>query len=157
MSEGERLTLDYLENAFRDAGLEPMFGDSYRQPVALVSIEADPDTAMTVTGGTGDAATLAYGADTVYGTGQAVAETGLEDSELVWVGYGIVAPEFGWNDYEGLDMEGKTAVILVNDDQLLDAWVRWNESPWESDEETIAINEFFMRLTTLLYEAVASE
>ncbi len=115
MSEGERLTLDYLENAFRDAGLEPMFGDSYRQPVALVSIEADPDTAMTVTGGTGDAATLAYGADTVYGTGQAVAETGLEDSELVWVGYGIVAPEFGWNDYEGLDMEGKTAVILVND------------------------------------------
>ncbi len=44
-----------------------------------------------------------------------VEETGLENSELVWAGYGIVAPEYGWNDYEGLDVTGKTVIVLVND------------------------------------------
>ncbi len=116
MSEGEALTLDYLETQFRQAGLEPMFGDSYRQSVSLVSIEADPETVLTVSGGESEVPQVyAYGPQVVYGSAQVVEETGLVDSELVWVGYGIVAPEFGWNDYAGLDMTGKTAVILVND------------------------------------------
>ena len=50
MSDGERLTLNYLEKEFRDMGLKPMFGDSYRQAVPLVSIEADPDMALSISG-----------------------------------------------------------------------------------------------------------
>ncbi|KAA9133583.1 M28 family peptidase [Marinihelvus fidelis] len=115
MSEGERLTLDFLEAEFKALGLEPMFGDSYRQPVPLVSIEADSDTALTITAADGNTTVYAYGADAVFGTSRVVEETGLDASELVWAGYGIVAPEYDWNDYEGLDVAGKTVVVLVND------------------------------------------
>jgi len=114
MSEGERLTLDYLEKGFRTLGLEPMFGDSYRQPVPLVSIEASRDTALTVSGPDGQQH-YAYGPQAMYWSPREAEDTGLENSELVWVGYGIVAPEYGWNDYAGLDVTGKTVVILVND------------------------------------------
>ncbi len=115
MSDGERLTLDYLEREFEALGLEPMFGDSYRQPVPLVSIEADANTALTITAPDGTTVEYAYGADAVFGTSRVQEETGIEASELVWAGYGIVAPEYDWNDYEGLDVAGKTVVVLVND------------------------------------------
>ncbi|MCW8926911.1 MAG: hypothetical protein OQJ84_11655, partial [Xanthomonadales bacterium] len=115
MSEGERLTLNYLENQFREMGLEPMFGDSYRQPVPLVSIEADPAMALAISDLEGNVHSYSYGSEVMVFSPQVKDENGLSGSELVWVGYGIVAPEYGWNDYEGLDVTGKTVVVLVND------------------------------------------
>ncbi len=116
MSEGERLTLDYLETQFKAMDLKPMFGDSYRQPVPLVSIEATGDLTLDISNP--DAGTVhayANGPESVVWTTRVVDETGLENSELVWAGYGIVAPEYGWNDYAGLDVTGKTVIVLVND------------------------------------------
>ncbi|HEY5774860.1 MAG TPA: M28 family metallopeptidase [Xanthomonadales bacterium] len=116
MSEGERLTLDYLEAQFREIGLEPMFGDSYRQPVPLVAIEATGDLSLGVSGTDGAKLhSFANGPESAVWTTRVVDETGLENSELVWAGYGIVAPEYGWDDYAGLDVAGKTVIVLVND------------------------------------------
>jgi Zn-dependent M28 family amino/carboxypeptidase len=116
MSEGEALTLSYLETQFREMGLEPMFGDSYLQAVPLVAIESDGDLDLRVQSPDGSV-DLAYtnGPESVVWTTRVVEETGLDNSELVWAGYGIVAPEYGWNDYAGLDVSGKTVIVLVND------------------------------------------
>jgi len=115
MSEGERLTLNYLEKQFKEIGLKPMFGDSYRQPVPLVSIDADPDMALSISDMEGNVHSYAYGTEVMLGSPQVSEENGLNRSELVWVGYGIVAPEYNWNDYEGISVKGKTVIILVND------------------------------------------
>ena len=115
MSEGERLTLNYLEQQFKEMGLKPMFGDSYRQPVPLVSIETDPSTALNISDMEGNVQSYAYGTEVMLGSPQVLEENGINRSELIWVGYGIVAPEYDWNDYAGLDVKGKTVVILVND------------------------------------------
>ena len=115
MSEGERLTLDFLENRFRDMGLGPLFGDSYQQPVELVSIEADPATAHMTFHLDGKDRLVKYGDEMVIGTKRVVAESRVNSSEVVFVGYGIVAPEYGWNDYADIDVKGKTVLILVND------------------------------------------
>ncbi|NNL95811.1 MAG: M20/M25/M40 family metallo-hydrolase [Xanthomonadales bacterium] len=114
MTEGERLTLDYLEGQFRDMGLEPMFGDSYRQAVPLVAIENVSDSTLYVNGGSTELS-YANGPEIAVWTKRVVEEVALENSELVWAGYGIVAPEYNWDDYAGLDVTGKTVVILVND------------------------------------------
>lgn len=111
---GEQKTLEYLEREFRALGLRPGNGDSYRQEVPLVEITAAPNAVLTVDGPKGSAR-FQYADDMVVWTKRVVPEAGIENSELVFVGYGIVAPELGWNDYAGLDMRGKTAVILVND------------------------------------------
>ncbi|MEM9302429.1 MAG: M28 family metallopeptidase [Pseudomonadota bacterium] len=113
-SKGEELTLDYLESRFRELGIGPGNGESYQQPVSLVALTATPDGSMTVSAPDGDYE-LAYGDQVVTWTKRVVENVALEDSELVFVGYGIVAPEYGWDDYAGIDMAGKTAVILVND------------------------------------------
>ncbi len=115
MSEGERLTLSYLEQQFKEMGLKPMFDDSYRQPVPLVAIEADPDVALSIKDEQSKVYTYAYGSEFMLGSPQVTVYNGLSNSELVWVGYGIVAPEYSWDDYAGLDVTGKTVVILVND------------------------------------------
>ena len=115
MTEGERLTLNYLEQQFKDMGLQPMFGDSYRQAVPLVSIEADADMPLTISDADGNVHSFAYGPEVMLGSPQVKKDNGLTQSELVWVGYGIVAPEYDWNDYAGFDVKGKTVVILVND------------------------------------------
>ena len=113
-SRGEELTLEYLESRFREAGLDPGNGDSFLQPVPLVSITADPDMTMTVAGSDGTES-LAFNDDMMAWTRRVVDSVGVANSEMVFVGYGIVAPEYGWNDYAGLDVRGKTVVMLVND------------------------------------------
>lgn len=113
-SEGEARTVAYLEKQFRAIGLAPANGDSYRQEVPLVSITAENVSPLTVRGGE-DTLELRYGEDMMVWTKRVVEGVGLEDSELVFVGYGIVAPEYEWDDYRGLDVAGKTVVILVND------------------------------------------
>jgi Zn-dependent M28 family amino/carboxypeptidase len=115
MSEGEQLTLEFIESRFRNMGLEPLFGDSYRQPVELVSIEADPATVQMTFHLDGRDRFVQYEEEMVAGTMRAVPESRVESSELVFVGYGIVAPEYGWNDYADVDVAGKTVLILVND------------------------------------------
>ena len=117
MSEGEKLTLDYLEAQFREMGLDPMFGDSYRQPVPLVAIEASGDLTTGCFRRCMAKPVLSYanGPESAVWTTRVVEETGLENSELVWAGYGIIAPEYDWDDYAGLDVTGKTVIVLVND------------------------------------------
>nr|WP_240615503.1 M28 family metallopeptidase [Alteromonas facilis] len=109
-TEGEKKTLDYLVSEFKKAGLQPGNGDSYLQPVELIQITADPE--MTLSIGENQ---FVYKQDMVASSKREQDEISLENSELVFVGYGVNAPEYDWNDYEGLDVAGKTVVILVND------------------------------------------
>jgi Zn-dependent M28 family amino/carboxypeptidase len=114
-STGEELTIQYLTEQFAALGLEPGgVNGTWVQEVPLVSITADPDMTLTVAG---DDATrsFAYHTDFVANTPRVVESIDLEDSELVFVGYGTVAPEYRWNDYAGVDVAGKTVVVLVND------------------------------------------
>ncbi len=115
MSEGEHLTLDFLETAFREAGLEPLFGDAYRQPVQLVSMEANAETIRMSFERSGGLWEPLYAQDFVAWTQRVEPTVEITESEIVFVGYGVVAPEYDWNDYAGVDMTGKTALILIND------------------------------------------
>jgi Zn-dependent M28 family amino/carboxypeptidase len=113
-SRGEELTLAYLEEQLTAAGVQPGNRGSFRQPVPLVSITADPDIELRVRGRGGETV-LRYGEDVMVWTKRVVPHVSVSNSEMVFVGYGVVAPEYGWNDYEGLDVRGKTVVMLVND------------------------------------------
>jgi Zn-dependent M28 family amino/carboxypeptidase len=117
-SAGEEKTITFLEAEFQKLGLNPGNGDSFFQDVPLVEITADPETKLTVAkrkAGASPAATFAFGPEFVAATMRAVPEASLKKSEMIFVGYGIVAPEYNWNDYQGLDVKGKTVVILIND------------------------------------------
>ncbi len=111
---GEEKTLDYIVAQFTAAGLQPGNGDSWFQDVPLVEITGGNFQPLTVQGG-GETLALAHGSEWVGVTSRETGHIDLTDSQLVFVGYGINAPEKGWNDYAGLDMRGKTAVMLVND------------------------------------------
>ena len=111
---GEEKTIKLLTERFAAAGLEPGNGDSWLQQVPLVGIDATNVSPLAITGGK-TVLNFAYGKDMVVGSYRQTPRTQIVDSELVFVGYGINAPEKGWNDYAGLDVEGKTVVILVND------------------------------------------
>jgi Zn-dependent M28 family amino/carboxypeptidase len=113
-TEGETLTLGYLEDEFRKLGLKPGNGTSFRQEVPMVEITTGSDAALRITTG-GTATDLAYRDDMVIFTKRVKPSESLENSPLVFVGHGVVAPEYGWDDYAGVDMKGKTAVILIND------------------------------------------
>jgi len=111
---GEKKTLALLKKEFAAAGLKPGNGDSWFQDVPLVEITASNVSPLTIKGGKADLS-LDYGDDMVLFSYRVTPETRISDSELVFVGYGINAPEKNWNDYAGLDVKGKTVVILVND------------------------------------------
>ncbi len=113
-TEGERLTLAYLEAEFRKLGLEPGNGRSFLQEVPMVEITAGSDAALRLTTGS-SVADLRFRDDMVIWTKRVKPEEALVDSPLVFVGHGVTAPEYGWDDYAGVDMKGKTAVILIND------------------------------------------
>jgi Zn-dependent M28 family amino/carboxypeptidase len=111
---GEDKTVAYLIENFRKLGLKPGNGTSYVQQVPLVQITAGADTTLTVSGA-GGSRNLVFGKDMVIWTKRAVPEINVAHSEMVFVGYGIVAPEYSWNDYANLDVHGKTVVVLAND------------------------------------------
>jgi len=114
-SPGEEKTIEYLKEQFAALGLEPGGTDgTWVQEVPLVSMTADPAMTLTVSGG-GQSRAFEYGPDFIAWTTRVVEEVTVADAPLVFVGYGIVAPEYGWNDYQGVDVEGKTVVVLVND------------------------------------------
>ncbi len=112
-SEGERLTLEYLEKEFLELGLQPAAGGDFRQGVALVEITGSAQSLSFSRGAGG--MSLAYGDDMVIGSRRVQPQAAISGSDVVFVGYGIHAPEAGWDDYAGIDMRGKTALILVND------------------------------------------
>lgn len=114
-SRGERLTVDYLVEQFSEAGLAPGYGDSYLQPVPMVELTNQARSALVIERD-GEARELTFPENMIVGSRRLGTDPhGVTDSELVFVGYGVVAPEYDWNDYEGLDVAGKTVVILVND------------------------------------------
>ena len=116
---GGKKTVAYLEDEFKKLGLDPAFGadgdKSYRQLVELMELTVTNNPPLDLTHSDGEKASLPYGQSSMVFTSRTGETSELKDSELVFVGYGVVAPEYGWNDYEGVDMQGKTAVILVND------------------------------------------
>ncbi len=111
---GEQKTVAYLIDRFKAAGLQPGNKGSWTQDVPIVEITANNVAGLAITGGT-QTMLFAPGKDFVAGSYRAVDRTAIADAELVFVGFGINAPELGWNDYAGIDMKGKVAVILVND------------------------------------------
>ncbi|TQV67706.1 M28 family peptidase [Exilibacterium tricleocarpae] len=111
---GGEKTINYLQQEFAALGLEPGNGDSYFQRVPVAEITTDPTAQLRIKA-EGYTADLAYGTEMVVFTQQQKERIAIEDSELVFVGYGINAPERDWNDYAGIDVAGKTVVILVND------------------------------------------
>jgi len=113
-TEGEVKTVNYLKDEFEKLGLLPGNGDSYFQDVPMVEITGTPSENMVISGKNGSF-NLELLKDFVATTNKAVTDVSLENSELVFAGYGIVAPEYEWNDYEGVDWKGKTAVVLIND------------------------------------------
>jgi len=96
-------------------GLEPGYEGSYFQPVPLLEVTLDESTSSFDIAHNGEPLGLTTNEDVVFWTKRAADEVSLDSSDLVFVGYGVVAPEYGWNDYEGVDVEGKTVVMLVND------------------------------------------
>jgi Zn-dependent M28 family amino/carboxypeptidase len=112
-TDGEDKTVSYLVENFRKLGLKPGNGKSYIQQVPLVQITAAA-AALGLKGPGGDR-NLSFGKDFVVWTKRAVPEIHLAHSELVFVGFGIVAPEYAWNDYANLDVHGKTVVMLAGD------------------------------------------
>jgi Zn-dependent M28 family amino/carboxypeptidase len=117
-TEGETRTVAYLEEQFKALGLQPGNTDgTYVQDVRLVGLTPSEQRPLTVTGH-GNTTTFKWKDEVVAWTRHVADSASLDDSELVFVGYGVTAPEFGWNDFKDLDVKGKTIVVLVNDPQV---------------------------------------
>jgi len=114
-SAGEEKTVNYLISKFKAAGLEPGNGTSWTQEVPLVEILAKNVSALSIADKKGKAMSFAYGSEYVIGSYRETPKTEVMASEMVFVGHGIVAPEKGWNDYAGVDVKGKTVVVMGND------------------------------------------
>lgn len=113
-SEGEVKTIDYIAKQYKAIGLDPINGDSYFQEVPLVEISLTPPKSLNLKSRT-RVKNLMYGKDFVAFSRRLQDEIKLNESEIVFAGYGIVAPEYDWNDYKNLDVKGKTVIVLVND------------------------------------------
>ncbi len=113
MTRGEDSTVAYIKSVFEKMNLKPAFGNSYFQHVPLVNIHSTP-TDMVVHSKKGDVS-FKPSVDFVAFTETVTGKVDLKNAKLVFAGYGIVAPEYNWNDYAGLDVKGKVVVVLVND------------------------------------------
>src|SRR5699024_354824 len=114
-TKGEELTLNYLEKTFDSLGLQPGNGDSYFQEVPMVEIKSrfkEDKLKLTSDDKNLD---LDFLTEFVGATRRVVETQKLEDAEMVFAGFGIQAPEYDWNDYEGLDVKDKVVVVLIND------------------------------------------
>lgn len=111
---GEDKTVAYLAEQFARAGAKPGASGGWFQDVPMVTQTVDPRVALTISGAAAPI-TLAYGTDMVVWSKRVRPKVTVENAGLVFVGYGISAPEWGWDDYAGVDVRGKTVVILVND------------------------------------------
>src|SRR5687768_7506998 len=117
-TKGEELTVKYLTDQFQRLGLKPGNPDgTYVQKVPLAGFTGQPTASFTA----GDKKIdLKFPEDYVAVSRRFVAQSKVENSDMVFVGYGVVAPEYGWDDYKGLDVRGKTVVMLINDPAVPD-------------------------------------
>ena len=111
---GEEKTVALLIERFKAAGLQPGNKGSWTQDVPLIEMTAKNVSPLTFTGGK-TPLSLAYGSEFAAFSYRVQPSVAVKDSDVVFVGYGINAPEKGWNDYAGVDVKGKTVIILVND------------------------------------------
>ncbi|HEV2905487.1 MAG TPA: M28 family metallopeptidase [Pyrinomonadaceae bacterium] len=118
-TKGEELTVKYLTDQFQRLGLKPGNPDgTYVQKVPLAGFTGQPTASFT----SGDKKIdLKFPEDYVAVSRRFVPQSKVENSDMVFVGYGVVAPEYGWDDYKGLDVRGKTIVMLINDPAVPDA------------------------------------
>ena len=118
-SKGEQLTIKYLEEQFRGMGLEPGNPDgSYRQSVPLLGTTPDPGMKLTFSA-RGRTLRPEFQKDFVAWT-KRVQDSAAIDAEMIFVGYGVQAPEFQWDDFKGVDVKGKVLVVLINDPPVED-------------------------------------
>jgi Zn-dependent M28 family amino/carboxypeptidase len=111
---GEEKTINYLAGQFREIGLEPANNGSYFQEVPLVRITPENKMNLDITGGK-TLLSLKYKDEFIGSTSMITDQVTLDKSDIIFIGYGINAPEYSWNDYEGIDVKGKTVLMLVND------------------------------------------
>jgi Zn-dependent M28 family amino/carboxypeptidase len=115
---GERLSVDYLTRQFKEIGLTPGNPNgTYVQQVPLVGFRATPAIEIN---SDNERMRLSFPDDAVVWSRRFVPEVKVEDSDIIFVGYGIVAPEYGWDDYKGVDVRGKTILMLINDPPIPD-------------------------------------
>jgi len=113
---GGQAASQYIADEMKAAGLLPMAKDgSYFQPVELTAQTLLPSSTMSISNGDTQIVDGNSTENAVFWTKRLDETIELKDSEVIFVGYGVTAPEYGWDDYAGLDVEGKTVVMLVND------------------------------------------
>ena len=113
-TEGEKKTIQYLQEQFAAAGLEAGNGNSFLQDVPMVNILATAAPQMQVQSKKGNFTLKAFD-DYIIWTDKTDTSIRLDKTQLVFAGYGVVAPEYKWNDYEGIDVKGKVVMVMVND------------------------------------------
>jgi hypothetical protein len=117
-TKGEELTVNYLTQQLQRIGLKPGNPDgTFVQKVPLVGFTGQPTASFTAGN---KQMNLTFPQDYVAVSRRFVPESKVENSDMVFVGYGVVAPEYGWDDYKGLDVKGKTIVMLINDPAVPD-------------------------------------
>ena len=117
-SKGEDLSVKYITDQFKKVGLKPGNPDgTYTLEVPLAGIKSDPQMSFVIGDKTMD---LRYPDDFVASSARLQPEIKVEESDLVFVGYGVVAPEYGWDDYKDVDVKGKTLLMLINDPPVPD-------------------------------------
>jgi Zn-dependent M28 family amino/carboxypeptidase len=117
---GETRTVDFLVHAFTNLGLEPGNGASYTQDVPLVEISPTGTPVMKLQSPKGKI-DLENSRDFVIWTERPDSVSKIDGDDVVFAGFGVVAPEYGWNDYAGLDVKGKTVLVMVNDPGFYDS------------------------------------
>ena len=117
-TKGEELSVKYITDQFKKIGLKPGNPDgSYTQEVPLAGIKGEPKMSIAI----GDKITeLKYPEDFVASSARLRPEISIDNSDVVFVGYGIVAPEYGWDDYKNVDVRGKTLLMLIGDPPVPD-------------------------------------
>jgi len=120
-SKGEKLSTAFIEEKFKGLGLKPGNPNgTFFQTVPMVGITADPATQMTFNDlRSGKKLTLQYGSDFMAWSKREQPEVAV-NADMVFVGYGVVAPEYHWDDYKGVDVRGKVLVMLINDPPVPD-------------------------------------
>ena len=111
---GGELTKKYIKESFKSSGLQPIKKD-FLLEVPLSKMEVNLDESYLKFKKAKNQRVLIPGEETVFWSKRVQESIEIEDSEVLFIGYGIVAPEYEWNDYEGIDVEGKTLIALIND------------------------------------------
>jgi Zn-dependent M28 family amino/carboxypeptidase len=111
---GEEKATEYLANSLKEMGIKGAYNGNYFQNVPLVELNFTPDKSITINTKKGKL-TLENTVDYIAKTPHIKDKVEIKDAEIIFVGYGIVAPEYGWNDYKNIDVKGKIVLVLVND------------------------------------------